>query len=277
MNILIAIGLIALCYFIVYGVFRLLSAILVAIRLPWAAVIAGCTAIVIHLSQYSFLNYIVVIIAIILLGRLLFKQFFNTLKKPDKEEYHETLGEAYACVFSFLTFGTLYANLNYILSVQIAGMSVEEYKEAGFFMGKALSAIGFGPVKWFILILAAVALYQATVKTTELEMIPSSQPKDDTSVTSKKSTIGSYYSSVMGLPISFTENTVEANRLALKDYFFLLLQNHEEAEKLSEATLNVAAFELSDSNEILESLIADSGLSKEKILKCFPKLKPRSE
>ncbi len=272
MNVLVVIGLIALFYFIVYGIFRLLSSILVAIKLPWAAVIVGCIAIIIKFHQYSFLNYIVVSIALILLGRLLITQILNIAGRTvsDREEYHETLGESYACLFSFLSFGTLYANMNYILSVQIAELSFEEYKEAGPFAGKALSAIGFGPIKWLVLGLAAVAFFQVSEKTTELGMINTKTKGDNSS-------IKSYYSSVLGIPISLSKNTVEANRIALKKYFLPLLQNQDErAEKLAEVTLNIAAIELSEPNEILEALIEDSGLSKEEVLKCFPKLKSRS-
>lgn len=258
MNILIIIAITALCYFLVYGICRLLSGILVAIKLPWAALIAGCVAIIVYLRHCSFLNYIVVAISLALLARLLIKQVVNMLDGTSdiKNEYHETLSEAYAALFSFLVFGTLYANLNYILAVPIAGMSMDEYKEMGIFAGAAFSALGIGPVKWFVLALAVIAVFQVAVKTEELRtlcrikakekerannhkskvegqhsnVVPTAAPApalptENSVVENQENKIGSYYSSAMGIPVFPTENTVEANHRALKEYFLPLLQN----------------------------------------------------
>lgn len=280
MNILIAIGVLALCYFIVYGICRLVSGILVALKIPWAAVLISCVAIIIKLRQYSFLNYVVVLIAIVLLVRLMFMQVLNTAEKAidDKEDYRQTVGGAYACLLSFLVFGTLYANLNYILTVHVAGLSFEEYKDAGIFTGKILSSIGFGPLNWVILILAAVAFYQVSEKTGDLEAIRSSGKKKRNEAQQKKSELESYYTKVMHIPVAPRENTVDANRAALKQYFLNSLCGQEEkAEKLTEVVLNIASLEISEPDEILEALVEDSGLPMDEILKCFPKLESRSE
>lgn len=275
MNILIIIGLIALCYFIIYGICRLLSSILVAIKIPWAAVLIGCAAIIINLHQYSFLNYVVVFIAIVLLIRLLLAQVTNTVGKAvgAKKERRQALGAAYASLFSFLLFGALYVNLNYILTVQVIGLSFEEYKEMGIFTGKILSIIGFGPVKWFILALAIIAFIQAFLKTSDLGTAYSSKPQEKQVVESNKSEIKNYYTKIMRIPVFPKENTVEANRIALKQYFLRCFKNQEaKAEKLAAATLNIASLEISEPSEILETLVEDSGLSMEEVLKCFPEL-----
>jgi len=221
----------------------------------------------------------VVLIAIILLGRLLFTQAITLGSGvDDKEEYSQTVKAAYASLFSFLAFGAVYANLNYILAVQIGGLTFEEYKDMGIFTGKILSTIGFGPLKWIVLALAAVGFFRVCTKTSDLGMLHSPKQQEKKKAEAPQSAISSYFAQVLGISVSPAENTVEANRCALKEYFLPILNNDEEkAGKLSEVTLNIASLEISDPREVLGALVEDSGLSVEEITKCFPKLKPGSE
>lgn len=275
-SILIGIAIFAAIYLCVYWILKLVATILVFFKIPWAGVIAGCAVIIIFLRQYSFMNYIVVALGVALLVRLLVQQGGVAFQKysyklgVDKKEYHQALRAAYASIYTFLVFGALYANFNYIVTVGIGGLSFEEYKELGIFAGSMLSVFGIGPAKWIVLAPAVISLVWAYTKASDfdiecgLEDKEKVKPKPQTSV-------GNYYSDVLGISVALAENTVEASRSALLAYFKQQLAENE-AEKITEAALNAAAFEITDMQELLEMLQDESGLTAQQVKACVPAL-----
>lgn len=279
MNIVIGVVVVAVCYAIVYGIAKLISAIAAFIKLPWLPVIVGCIAIFKYLRQISVMNYVVIVLAIVVLGRLVISQLIVAAKTTaakvtvDSGDYREALSHTYASLYTFLVFAPLYANLNYLLLVKLSGLSFEDYKETGLFAGKFLSLLGVGPVKWVILILAIVAFVQAYHRADDFNVDCGAYGLLKRAQNTPASTVGNYFSDVLGIPIQLKENTVEASRSALQKHFRpLLRENSEKVNKLTEAVLNTSSFEITDLSEALETIIEDSGLSTEEILACIPKL-----
>lgn len=276
MNILIFIAIIAVLYLLVYGITRILASIMVFIKIPWLLLIAGCITIVLYLRQYSIMNYAVIALTVILWGRLLIAQISVNVeklggdKKINKREYRLALNKVYACLYTFFFYGTLYANLNYILAVQIGGVPLEEFKEMGILTGKLLSLVGFGPIRWVVLLIAIVSLVMSYSKASDFDC-------DCGLINAEKkpiSTVGTYFSDVLGISLQAKGDSVEANRAALQAYFQPLLQNDlAKAEKLTEAVLNAASFEITAAEDLFETLEEDSGLSGTEIVACIPKLK----
>lgn len=269
-----------LLYLIVYGIAKICATITVFFRIAWAVVIIACGVIVIRGGNISWMNYLVAGLSIYLLIVTLATQLRFVAQKSSKTadknkfEYRQELRDIYTCIFTFMVFAPLYANLNYLLFVLPGSISFDEYKESGMALGIILSNAGIGPVKWLVLALAVVAFVQTYKRLGDFKASFRMAQAAQQAAMASKSSIGSYYTAVMGLPISPTENTVEANQRSLSEYFLPLLQNNEEkAEKLAKATLNIAAIEITDPGEILEALKEDSGLLEEEIKKCFPKLK----
>lgn len=279
MNIIIGLVIIAVCYAVVYGIASLISAVATFIKLPWLPVIVGCIAILKYLRQISIMNYVVIVLSIVVLGRLVISQITvaaQTLAAKvnvDSNDYREALGHTYASLYTFLVFGTLYVNLNYLLIVQLGGISFEEYKESGILNGQITSWLGLGPVKWVILILAAVAFIQAYHRADDFNVDCGAYGLLKRAQEPPANTEGNYFSGVLGIPIQLKENTVEESRSALQKYFSPLLHDDsDKVNKLTEAVLNVFSFEITDLSEILESLMEDSGLSTGEIVTCIPKL-----
>ena len=279
MNIVIGVVIIAVCYAIVYGIAKLISTITTFIKIPWLPVIASCIAIFQYLRQISVMNYIIIVLAIVVLGRLVMSQLSVAAKSAaakvtvDSSDYREALSHTYASLYTFLVFAPLYANLNYLLLVKFAGMSFEDYKGAGLFAGKFLSLYGIGPAKWVILILAIVAFAQAYHRADDFNVDCGAYGLLKRTQNTPASTVGNYFSDVLGIPIQLKENTVEASRSALQKHFRpLLREDSEKVNKLTEAVLNTSSFEITDLSEALETIIEDSGLSTEEILACIPKL-----
>ena len=267
---------IALLCLLIYGIARVVAAIVVFFKIPWLLLIVSYIGIIRYISQYSVLNFLVIALSVILLVRLIIAQFGVFVKKTektitiDRQDYRHALGRAYGSNFFFIVFGLLYANLNYLLAVQVGGLSYDEYKDLGLFAGKALSMIGFGPIKWGVLIIAGIALLWAFHCASDFSMdCGASEIKGPL-----QNSITKYISSHLNIQIVPAKNTLEATRDALFSYFEQQLEG-DASSRLTEAVLNVAAIEVDNRDELLELLTKDSGLSKTNIIRCIPELKQK--
>lgn len=274
MSFVVVIIAVALFCFLIYGIAKLVAVITGFFKIQWAVLIASYVGIIVFLRQYSILNYAVIAISIIIFGRLLISQVSviaqttGGSKRFDKVEYRDALKKAYASNYAFIIFGSLYANLNYLLAVQVGGMTMEEYKDMSFLTGKALSLIGFGPIRWGALIIAAIFAFLAFHHASDFDINCRITDVPQT----PESTVDSYFNSVLGIPLKGAMQTLEATKAALLDYFSPKV-DAEVAPKLVDAILNVASFELTDKAEILETLTEDSGLSQSEIEAVLPVLK----
>ena len=274
MSFVIVIIAVVLFCFLIYGIAKLLAAITGFFKIPWAVLIASYVGIIIYLRQYSVLNFAVIAISVIIFGRLLISQVSviaqtaGGSKQVDKTGYCDALKKAYASNYTFIIFGSLYANLNYILAVHVGGMTIEEYKDMGLLAGKAISLVGFAPIKWGVLIVAAIFAFLAFHHASDFDINCHITDVPQT----PESTVDSYFNSVLGIPLKGAMQTLEATKAALLDYFSPKV-DAEAAPKLVDAILNVASFELTDKAEILETLTEDSGLSQSEIEAVLPVLK----
>lgn len=275
MQALIAIAAIALVYLIIYGIGRVVATITAVLRVPWAIVGIGCITIIVYLRQNSFLNYVVVALAAFLVIRLLISQAVIAAEKVsgeamvNKEDYREALVTTYAHAYTFLVFGTLYANLTYIVTVVIGGLSFEEYKEMSGLSGTVLNYLGLSPVKWVVLILAGVAFVKAygNAKDFDIECGKKKVKHDPPNA------LKVYFSKHLGINISPANNSLEASQEALKKHILSLVKDAQKSEKLAEAVLNAASFEIDEKRELLETIASDSGLPQDEVLSYFPALR----
>lgn len=275
MQILIAIALIATAYLIIYGIGRLISTITSFLKASWVVVGIGCMVIIVYLRQNSFLNYVVVALTAFLVIRLLISQAAIAIEiaagdaTTDKESYRDAIVTTYAHTYAFLVFGTLYANLTYIIAVVIGGLSFEEYKEMSWFGGTVLSYLGLSPVKWAILILAGVAFVKSYGNAKDFDIECGKQKVKHDSPNALKI----YFSKHFGINISPADNSLEASQEALKKHLLSLVKDAQKSEKLTNAVLNAASFEIEEKSELLESIVSDSGLTQDEVLSYFPALR----
>lgn len=274
-NIILILLVVAISYFIIYGISKIIATVFASFKAAWLVLLIGAVAIIYYFFKASILNIAIVAIAAILFGIITVKKFIIRSEESsgkvrvNKSEYREAIRKAYACLYTFLIYGTLYVNISYIFSVLIAGVSLDEYKEMGILNGFVTSQLGLGPIKWFFLALAAISLIRAYIVVRDLDIACTEKPKKSPPPVT---TVGNYYQKMLGIKIAPKEDTVDAVRQSLQDYFFLIVEDEEKRNKLVEAIMNAAAFETTDYEELLNDLSRDTGMDQKELLTYLPQL-----
>ena len=270
-----ALGLL-ISYFLIYWISKLLAVIATTIKIAWLVLIAGCVSILYFFLKGSWLNIFVVGVCGVLYVILVIKIFAVTAirksaKKFNKADYNDDIRMAYACLYTFLVFGSLYVNVSYIFIVLLGEVPLEEYKEMGILTGFATSQIGLGPIKWFLLALALISLYRAYKAVDDVDTDYTIKEKKHVSPP-PDTTVLDYYAQVLGIKIAPKDNSVDAIREALRDYFSIIVEDEKKRDSLVEAILDAAAFETTDYEELLEDLSNSSGIDSKELLTYLPQL-----
>lgn len=269
---------ISIAYWLVYSFAKMISAITIFFRIAWITILAFCGVIAVYIAPCGNSNYVLLLVFFILFIKLLIAHGRIKSGELDKkhvidhEDYTLGLKKIYGNLYTFLIFGLLFANIEYLLLVKTGSIAVETYQSSSLLYNIILSAMGFAPIKWFIFVPTLIAVLRANglIRDFASEAVTSVQ-KDAAPKLSSKTSIQGYYSQVLGLPVDTSMASFDAIHTCLVSYF-----SKHTTEKNREALVcaaeEAALFEITDTNEIISLMVESSGLSNEEILKILPSL-----